>query len=224
MVANLARRSPEVGGRSLKYPTPCSADSPAPPGSAELPGLPGSVPPHWGGVAGDGAGHGGSCARCPRGGARGCAHHHPGPPQLLCDSRPCRTGWQESAGAEACGQGEVPTPPTEDCPGRCMPSSGTRPSALSPFSPPEARSGNTFCAFTRLVLTRLRHWPIWFLAASNPSDLKLIPLLGRSPGYPLPETLKLSDTVMCHLMMGIQSEKWSLDNFVFVQKSPLMQT
>nr|BAG62723.1 unnamed protein product [Homo sapiens] len=101
-------RGSGFGGRRHPY----GKDSPAPPGSAELPGLQGSVPPHWGGVAGNSAGHRGPRARCPRGGAGGCAHHHPGPPQLLRDSRPCRTGWQESAGAEARGQGrEVFFPP-----------------------------------------------------------------------------------------------------------------
>lgn len=37
-------------------------------------------------VAGDSAGHGSPRARRPRGGAGGRAHHHPGPPKLLCDS------------------------------------------------------------------------------------------------------------------------------------------
>lgn len=118
----------EDGGRLPQYPLSSPADSPAPPGSAELPGLAGSDPPHWGGMAGDSAGCSSPRARCPRGSTGGGAHHHSGPPTLLCGPRPSRAQWQEPAWTKACYQGELPTASEPALQAGSVPSRGRGPS------------------------------------------------------------------------------------------------
>lgn len=58
-------RSRVLEGGLHKHPVFPPADSPAPPGPAELQGPSGSGPPHWGGVVSDGPGHRSPCTRCP---------------------------------------------------------------------------------------------------------------------------------------------------------------